>query len=240
MNELIGKGDLLDIKDLIEGATLLVDKPLGWTSFDVVNKLRWKIRNKLDRKKYKVGHAGTLDPLATGLLIICISKHTKLISKYVGLTKSYEGHFRMFATTPTYDAEMSPDCYWPHRIIEVREFEKAAKSFLGSIGQYPPIYAAIKKNGVPLYRMARKGMDVALELRQVHIERFDVVSWVDPVGAFRVTCSKGTYIRSLIHDMGKKMDSGAYLTQLRRTAIGTYGVDDAWELNQLLTKIDEL
>lgn len=233
-------GAPLVFQDLVDGASLLVDKPLGWTSFDVVNKLRWAIRNKLGKKKYKVGHAGTLDPLASGLLLICISHHTKRIESYMGHSKKYIGQIELFKTTATYDAEMLPDCYYPHRDFLLEDIQAAANGFIGEISQKPPAFSAIKHKGVALYKLARAGREVAIENRQVHISQFKIVDYEDPVLEFEVACSKGTYIRSLAYDLGRHLHTGAYLKSLRRTAIGSYCVEDAWDLNTLVHHINSI
>jgi len=240
MDNPIGKNDMIQLSHLNQGAALLINKPIGWTSFDVVNKLRWAIRNKLGVKKYKVGHAGTLDPLATGLLIICISKFTKKIEEYVGQSKSYVGEVEFFKTTPTYDAEMLPDCYYPKQVFSLSDIQNVANSFLGEIEQRPPIFSALKKNGVPLYKLARKGKDVEIKTRPVTIHKYEVNSYQNGIAEIDVVCSKGTYIRSLAYDLGQNLDTGAYLRLLRRTAIGEYNVEDAWELDDVITCINEI
>ncbi|MCL4116191.1 UNVERIFIED_CONTAM: hypothetical protein GTU68_060222 [Idotea baltica] len=240
MDNPIGKNDIIRLSHLHDGAALLIDKPSGWTSFDVVNKLRWAIRTKLGVKKYKVGHAGTLDPLATGLLIICISKFTKKIEGYVGQSKSYIGEVEFFKTTPTYDAEMLPDCYYPVQDFSRSGIQNAANTYLGEIQQRPPIFSALKKNGVPMYKLARKGKDVDIPTRAVTIHNYEVRAYQNGVADISVVCSKGTYIRSLAYDLGQSLETGAYLRSLRRTAIGEYSVEDAWELDKVITSVNEI
>ncbi len=225
------------LTDILQGTCLLVDKPLEWTSFDAVNKIRYTIRNSYGIKKIKVGHAGTLDPLATGLLIICTGRMTKQIENFQGLDKSYEGELILGATTPTYDAEMEIDQTYPVDHIGMDDIHQAAQSFVGEITQIPPIYSAIKKDGVPLYKLARAGKDIKPKARQVVIHEFKITSVAMPSVAFEVKCSKGTYIRSLANDLGRKLSSGAFLSRLRRTAIGKYTVKDAWEIDELVEAI---
>ena len=224
--------------DFQEGAMLLVDKPLEWTSFDVVNKLRYAIKRKLSVKKIKVGHAGTLDPMATGLLIICTGKMTKQIDSYQGLPKEYIGELKLGATTPSYDSECEEDQQFPIDHIDDDLLSKTARSFIGIQEQKAPIYSARKVAGKALYHYARKGQEVEIKAREIEISSFDITRIKIPHVQFKVTCSKGTYIRSLAHDYGKAMESGAYLTALCRTAIGNYQLEDAWNLEELVSYID--
>ncbi|MCB0570461.1 MAG: tRNA pseudouridine(55) synthase TruB [Phaeodactylibacter sp.] len=226
--------------DFLAGALLLVDKPQGWTSFDVVNKIRYKLKHGLKVKKIKVGHAGTLDPMATGLLVVCTGKHTKKLSTYQGLEKEYTGTLRLGATTPSYDAESEVEEHFPTSHITPALLEKARQAFLGDIEQVPPMFSAIKVDGQPLYKKARKGVVVEVEPRQVQIHEFELTQVDLPDVSFRVRCSKGTYIRSLAHDFGKALDSGAYLTALRRTRVGPFHIDDAWEMEELADYLAEL
>jgi tRNA pseudouridine55 synthase len=218
-----------------EGGVFLIDKPLEWTSFDVVNKLRYRLKNLLKDKKLKVGHAGTLDPLATGLLIVCVGKMTKQIDSFMGQAKSYTGTIRLGATTPTYDRETAEDAHFPIEHITPSVLEASRQKFLGEIYQLPPIYSAIKQSGTPLYELARKGKEVVVEPRSLTIHQFDIERITDNDINFYVNCSKGTYIRSLAFDFGKTCESGGYLTALRRTAIGDFSIDKAWDL-EILTK----
>jgi len=223
--------------DFKAGTVLLVNKPLTWTSFDVVNKIRYALKSKLNVKKIKVGHAGTLDPLATGLLIVCTGKFTKKIDSIQVQTKKYTGTFLLGKTTPSFDAEQEPDATYPTEHINDEFLEKARQQFLGDLKQLPPQYSAIKVDGVPLYRSARRGEKVEVKPRPVHISQFDLTEIRMPEVDFFVECSKGTYIRSLAHDFGKAVESGAYLTKLCRTAIGDYKLEDAWELEDLIEYI---
>lgn len=223
-----------------EGALLLVDKPIGWTSFDVVNKLRYKIKHKLGVRKIKVGHAGTLDPLATGLLIICTGKFTKKLNTLQGLVKDYTGTLKLGASTPSYDAEEKEDQQYPIDHIDEALLETTRQQFLGDIEQIPPMFSAIKVDGERLYKQARKGKVVEIKPRPVHIYNFDLQAINLPNVDFYIKCSKGTYIRSIANDYGKAMDSGSYLTALRRTAIGDHSIDDAWNLDELIAYIEAM
>lgn len=225
---------------LDEGAMLLVDKPKDWTSFDVVNKIRSRIKHHFKLRKIKVGHAGTLDPMATGLLILCTGKETKRLDEYQGLPKEYTGTMTLGATTPSYDAETPVDQVFPTDHITPELLEKVRQSFLGEINQLPPMFSAIKVDGQPLYKKARRGETIELQPRPISIYAFELTRIELPEIGFRVECSKGAYIRSLAFDFGKAVGSGAYLSALRRTAIGPYRVDQAWNLAALTDAIDAL
>jgi tRNA pseudouridine55 synthase len=218
----------------------MVNKPYGWTSFDVVNKIRTSIKHSLDVKKIKVGHAGTLDPMATGLLIVCTGKLTKKISNYQGLPKEYEGTITLGMTTPSYDAETEPDGSFATEHISNSLIEETRKQFLGEIEQMPPIFSAIKVDGQPLYKKARAGENIELEPRRVTIYKFDFTRIELPHLYFSIKCSKGTYIRSIAHEFGRALDSGAYLSSLCRVAIGAHTLDKAWKLEELIDYIDSL
>ena len=230
-----------DKYDFKAGATLLVDKPLEWTSFDVVNKIRYALRKALGVKKIKVGHAGTLDPLATGLLIICTGKSTKKIDSYQAQYKVYEGTFRLGASTPSYDAETEVDEVFPLDNITPEIIKDNTKHFVGEVTQTPPIFSAIKVDGQPLYKKARKGNTegVKIKKRIVNIFSFEILDIRLPDVYFRVKCSKGTYIRSLAHEFGQKLNNGAYLTRLIRTHMGEYALENAWNLDDLISHIKE-
>lgn len=215
--------------DFLQGEVLLFDKPLEWTSFDVVRKVRNLIRIP------KVGHAGTLDPLATGLLILCTGKFTKKINEYMGMEKEYTGTFTLGATTPTYDLESEPRDLKDISHLTEQQIHNATLSFTGDIMQTPPIHSAIKQAGRPVYIAARKGIDVKLEPRPVSIYHFSIEKIELPVVHFRVVCSTGTYIRSLANDFGAALGVGAYMSSLRRTRIGQFKVEDAL----LLEKFEE-
>lgn len=210
-----------------EGELILIDKELNWTSFDVVNKIRYAIKKKFDIKKIKVGHAGTLDPLATGLLIICCGKMTKSINNFSAMNKTYSGKITIGSTTPSYDLETKPNVHYPIDHINEKLILKTAKKFVGKIFQTPPMFSAIKKDGVRLYNLARQGKEIKIDKREVLIDSFEITSFNLPEISFNVTCSKGTYIRSLAHDFGKKLNSGAHLSELRRIKIGDYSVKDS-------------
>jgi tRNA pseudouridine55 synthase len=223
--------------DFVTGSALLIDKPAQWTSFDVVNKLRFAIRKRHELRKIKVGHAGTLDPMATGLLILCTGAATKQIDDFQGMPKVYEGTLRLGATTPSYDAETPVDAEFPTEHITPELLEQARLQFLGPIAQVPPMYSAIKMDGQPLYKKARQGVEVERKARDVEITAFEFTRIALPDIDFRVHCSKGTYIRSLAHDLGQACQSGAYLTRLVRTHIGPHALENAWALDELIQAI---
>lgn len=214
-------------EDYKEGQVILIDKPLEWTSFQVVNKVRWLIRKSFDIKKIKVGHAGTLDPLATGLLIICTGKLTKQIDTYQAQEKEYTGTFTLGATTPSYDLETEIDKTFDISEITSEKIKEATKQFLGEIRQQPPVFSALKKDGKRLYEFARSGEEVEIPFRTVTISEFEITNIELPKIGFRVVCSKGTYIRSLANDFGKALNNGAHLSSLRRTKIGKFSVENA-------------
>ena len=215
-------------EDFQDGQILLIDKPLNWTSFQAVNKLKWALITKLHLpKKFKIGHAGTLDPLATGLLLVCTGKFTKRITELQSQAKEYTGTFYIGATTPSYDLETEIDQTFPTEHIDENLIHETVKQFLGEIDQKPPIYSAIKKDGVRLYEHARAGETIEIATRKTTIHEFEITRIALPEVDFRVVCSKGTYIRSLAFDFGKAMNSGSHLTALRRTKIGDYDVNEA-------------
>lgn len=212
------------------GQILLFDKPLNWTSFQLVNKVRWLIKKNCHIKKIKVGHAGTLDPLATGLLIICTGKFTKRITELQGQIKEYTGTFTLGATTPSFDLETEIDQNFPTDHITEEFLQKTSKKFIGEIEQTPPVFSALKKDGKRLYEYAREGKEVEVKSRKVEISEFEIDSSNFPDINFRVVCSKGTYIRSLAHEFGQALNSGAHLSELRRTGIGDYSVENAMNI----------
>ncbi|PWK18955.1 tRNA pseudouridine(55) synthase TruB [Xanthomarina spongicola] len=211
----------------LSGQVLLIDKPLHWTSFQVVNKLRWEIRHAYNIKKIKVGHAGTLDPLATGLLIICTGKMTKQIDTFQGQIKEYTGTLVLGSTTPSFDLETEINETFPTDHITEKAIHEATKQFIGEINQYPPVFSAIKKDGKRLYEFARAGEDVEIKSRKITISEFEITSIEANNIHFRVLCSKGTYIRSLANDFGKALNTGSHLSALRRTKIGDFHVKNA-------------
>ena len=215
-----------------EGKVLLIDKPLHWTSFDMVRKLRGILQIK------KIGHAGTLDPLATGLLIVCTGKFTKKINGYMAKEKEYTGHFTLGATTPTFDLESVPEEFKDYSAITAEVIHNATQQFTGSIQQLPPIYSAIKKDGIALYELARKGVEVKLEPRNVTIHSFEITAIDLPQVEFKVVCSTGTYIRSLANDFGAALGYGAYLSSLRRTRIGEFEVSAAIDMDEFIQQIN--
>ena len=210
-----------------EGRVLLIDKPLNWTSFQVVNKIRWLIKQQFSIKKIKVGHAGTLDPLATGLLILCTGKFTKKIETYQAQVKEYTGTITLGATTPSYDLESEIDQKFDISEISEEDILKNTQQFLGEIQQQPPIFSALKKNGKRLYEYAREGSKIDIPSRAVTIKEFEITKIELPCIEFRIVCGKGTYIRSLAHDFGRSLNNGAHLSSLRRTKIGEFRVEDA-------------
>ncbi|WP_203294687.1 tRNA pseudouridine(55) synthase TruB [Luteirhabdus pelagi] len=223
----------MDVEDYKNGQVILIDKPLDWTSFQVVNKVRWLIKKKFDLKKIKVGHAGTLDPLATGLLILCTGKFTKKIETFQAQEKEYTGTITLGATTPSYDLETEIDEEFDISDISKADIHEATKQFLGEIKQKPPVFSAVKKDGKRLYEYARKGKEVEVPTRIVTISEFEITDIDGADVFFRVKCSKGTYIRSLAHDFGKALNNGAHLSALRRTKIGDFSVEDATTIEVL-------
>jgi tRNA pseudouridine55 synthase len=216
-----------------EGRVLLIDKPLDWTSFDVIRKIRNLIKIK------KVGHAGTLDPLATGLLIVCTGKFTKKINEYMSQEKEYTGTITLGAITPTYDLESEPKEFKSVDIITKELIQETTKNFTGEILQTPPIHSAIKQKGKPVYLLARKGVDVVLEPRKITISKFQITSIEMPVISFKVVCTTGTYIRSLANDFGAALDCGGYLSKLRRTRIGNFKVKEAISIDEFTSSFDQ-
>jgi tRNA pseudouridine55 synthase len=222
-----------------DGQVLLIDKPLTWTSFQVVNKLRWEIRQRFNIKKIKVGHAGTLDPLATGLLIICTGKQTKQIDTYQGQIKEYTGTLTLGATTPSYDLETEIDKTFPIAHITEALLHETTKQFTGEIQQKPPIFSAIKKDGKRLYELARKGETTEIKERTVTVDMFEITRINLPEVDFRIICSKGTYIRSIAFDYGNALNSGGHLSALRRTRIGNFSVDNALSVAGFIDNLKE-
>jgi tRNA pseudouridine55 synthase len=218
----------------VEGKLILIDKPQHWTSFDVIHKLRELLQIR------KIGHAGTLDPLATGLLIICTGRFTKNINEYMALEKQYSGQFTLGAVTPTYDLESKPEQPKDYSFITHELLQNATNNFIGPIEQLPPMHSAIKRDGVPLYKSARKGEEIQLTPRKITISDFTITKIALPIVEFTVTCSTGTYIRSLAHDFGQALGCGAYLSGLRRTKIGAFDVSKSLTISafeESLTKL---
>ena len=229
---------MLTEEDYKTGQVLLIDKPLNWTSFQVVNKLRWKIRQTFNIKKIKVGHAGTLDPLATGLLIICTGKMTKQIDTFQGQIKEYTGTIVLGGTTPSYDLESEINETFSTEHITTALVAETTKQFIGEIDQFPPIFSALKKDGKRLYEYARAGEEVEINSRKITIKAFEITRFENNEVDFRVICSKGTYIRSLAHDFGKALNSGGHLSVLRRTKIGDYHVNNAVTIEAFIEELD--
>ncbi|MAY84656.1 MAG: tRNA pseudouridine(55) synthase TruB [Flavobacteriales bacterium] len=213
--------------NFVEGEILLVDKPLEWTSFDVVKKLKFLIQRVTGKKKIKVGHAGTLDPLASGLLVLCSGKKTKQIPSIQDAEKEYTGEFYLGATTASYDLETEPENFQETAHLSVDDLKKAASKQTGPFMQQPPLFSAKKVNGTRAYKLARQGSDMQLEAKAIEVYEFELTRIELPIVEFRIRCSKGTYIRSMAHDFGKELKVGAYLKSLRRTEIGDYRVSDA-------------
>jgi tRNA pseudouridine55 synthase len=224
----------MQAQDFIDGQLLLIDKPLHWTSFQAVNKIKWLLKTNWGLQKIKVGHAGTLDPLATGLLLVCTGAFTKKISELQGQTKEYTGTFFLGATTPSFDLETAVDKQYETLHITKALVEATAQKFIGEISQKPPIFSAIKKDGQRLYELARAGKETEIEARKTTLYEFEITHFSMPEVNFRIKCSKGTYIRSIAHDFGAALQSGAYLASLRRTQIGDYKVSDALLPNDVL------
>lgn len=224
-------------EDYQNGQFLLIDKPLNWTSFQVVNKLRWEIRQRYSIKKIKVGHAGTLDPLATGLLILCTGKFTKKIETYQAQEKEYTGTITVGGTTPSYDLETEINEIFPIDHITETLIKETTEQFLGEIDQKPPIFSALKKDGRKLYEIARAGETVEIKTRKITISEFEITNVNLPHIDFRVLCSKGTYIRSLAYDFGKALNSGGHLSALRRTKIGNYSVEDSESIGGFIERL---
>jgi len=219
-----------NVQDFLDGQILLINKPLGWTSFDVVKKIKNLIRTKYSLKKLKVGHAGTLDPLATGLLIVCTGKFTKQISELQGQAKVYTGDITLGGTTASYDLETEIDTEFETNHIFESLIKETTAQFIGDIDQKPPIFSALKRGGERLYEKARRGERFEIEARKVSVHSFDIKSFKMPKVSFEIKCSKGTYIRSIAHDFGAALNSGAYLSKLCRTAIGNYQLSDALDV----------
>jgi tRNA pseudouridine55 synthase len=216
------------------GLMLLMDKPLEWTSFDVVNKLRYSAKHITGLKKIKVGHAGTLDPLASGLMIVCVGSFTKKIESLMGLPKQYSGTFMLGSTTPSYDLETAVDETFPLPKQDEGFLQSIGRQFVGTLEQIPPVYSAKKIDGQKAYNLARKGKEVNMKAAPIEITRFEIKMDRFPEISFVLDCSKGTYVRSLVHDFGRAAGSGAHLTSLRRTKIGTFSIDDAYNIDEAI------
>lgn len=228
---------MLDLQEFIDGKTILVDKPYTWTSFDVVNKIRWNLKQSLGVKKIKVGHAGTLDPLATGLLIICTGKHTKLIDEYMGGEKTYTGTILVGKTTPSYDLETEYDQDFPTDHITPELIEEVRKTFLGEQQQIPPIFSAKQVDGKRAYDLARAGKEVVLKSNTIHVSDFKVSMERFPEIDFEISCTKGTYIRSIAFDFGKRLNSGGVLIALRRTKSGDLSIAESKTVDEWIEEI---
>ncbi len=226
--------------DYIEGHTLLINKPLRWTSFDVVKKIHNTLRSVLQLKKIKVGHAGTLDPLADGLLIVCTGKFTKRINEFQAQEKEYTAEFTLGATTPSFDLETEINETFDYNHITENILKTTAASLTGNILQTPPIYSAIKQDGKRLYEHARKGEDVKIKERMVNVSKFEIIKVEMPKVYVRIVCSKGTYIRSLAHSFGKNLNNGAHLSQLTRTRIGNFKLSKAIGIQEFIDSLSKI
>jgi tRNA pseudouridine55 synthase len=227
-------------ESLLEGEILAFDKPLGWTSFSLVNKIRYNLCKESGMKKLKVGHAGTLDPLATGLLILCTGKATKKISEIQDMPKEYLAEVTLGTTTPSFDLETEINARFDTDHITIELIEEKLKTFTGKIQQTPPMYSAKNINGVRAYELARKGVHQSLKKAEVEIFNFEIIEFSNPVLILKINCSKGTYIRSIARDLGASLNSGAHLSALRRTAIGTYKSDDANNIEKFIKNLNIL
>ncbi|QZE16017.1 tRNA pseudouridine(55) synthase TruB [Halosquirtibacter laminarini] len=228
----------MDSFDFKGGEVLTFDKPLEWTSFNVVGKIRYKVCRLLGVKKLKVGHAGTLDPMATGLMVLCTGKATKKIEQIQGTEKEYIADLKLGATTPSFDVETEEDAHFPTDHVDLEKIKSVIPQFLGEIDQTPPIFSAVKVNGRRAYDMARKGEEVELRSKKIFIKEIEVLDFKEQHLVLRVVCGKGTYIRSLARDFGKALESGAYLTALRRTRVGDFDVKDAYTIEAFCEMID--
>lgn len=223
-----------------EGQVLLLDKPYEWTSFDLVNKVRWLLRRKLNVKKIKVGHAGTLDPLATGLMIICTGKATKQIDSYQAQEKEYIASIKLGSTTPSFDIETEVDQEYPYEHITEELVQTALQQFIGEIDQIPPMFSAKKVKGKKLYELAREGKTIELKPSRIRIDKIEILEFDLPVLKLKINCSKGTYIRSLARDTGKALNSGGHLLALKRTAIGQFHLENAETIDNFAKKLQDL
>ena len=224
--------------DLISGEIIGIDKPLGWTSFDAVKRLRGAVRRRLGVKKFKIGHAGTLDPLATGVLIVCTGRATKEIERLQAGSKEYIADIRLGATTPSYDLETEIDATYPWEHITVDSIEEILPRFRGKVMQVPPVFSAVKIDGKRAYKFARKGQEVELKAKPLEISELEILSFEPPLLRLRVVCSKGTYIRALARDIGQALESGGHLVGLRRTRVGEIGVDSCLSVEEAMKKIE--
>lgn len=223
--------------DFITGETIVIDKPCGWTSFDAVKRVRGAIQRRLNLKRFKVGHAGTLDPLATGVLLICTGRSTKSISTLQEGMKEYVAEITFGATTPSYDLEKEIDARYPWEHIDRAAIEKVLPRFVGHLMQVPPVFSAVKVAGKRAYKYARKGQEVEIKPKPLEIREMEILDWKAPVLSLRILCSKGTYIRAIARDLGEVLESGAHLTALRRTRVGDYHIEDAMKIEDVLDMI---
>lgn len=223
--------------DYISGETIIIDKPLGWTSFDAVKRVRGAIQRRLNMKRFKVGHAGTLDPLATGVLIVCTGRATRRITELQEGMKEYVAEMTFGATTPSYDLEKEIDATYPWEHITRQSVEEVLPRFIGHVMQVPPVFSAVKIDGKRAYSYARKGKEVEIKPKPLEIREMEILNWQAPRLTLRILCSKGTYIRALARDLGEALESGAHLTALRRTRVGDYRIENALSIDQAVDLI---
>lgn len=223
--------------NFISGEIMVIDKPYGWTSFDVVKRLRGAIQRRLNLKKFKVGHAGTLDPLATGVLIVCTGRATGRIEELQNGYKEYIAEIRLGATTPSFDLETEIDKEYPWEHINIDQIKDAIPNFVGRIMQVPPLFSAVKIDGKRAYKFARKGKEVELKAKPLEIKEMEVLDYTAPMLTLRILCSKGTYIRALARDLGEALKSGAHLVELKRTKVGEFSIDEALKVDEAVSRI---
>jgi tRNA pseudouridine55 synthase len=240
MTDQLRINEFSSLEEFLSGTVLLIDKPLTWTSFDVVNKIKWYVRHKYKAPKFKIGHAGTLDPLATGLLVVCVGKYTKQISELQGGTKEYTGTITMGSTTASYDLESETEGDYPFAHYSTEELKANAQTFLGEQMQIPPIFSAKIINGKRAYESARQGEEVEMRAARVEIEAFDLTGIALPELDFRIRCSKGTYIRTMAHDFGQRLQSGSHLSALRRTVSEPFKIEQSMTMDELLARFDRV
>lgn len=238
MTEPLRINEFSSLEEFLSGTVLLVDKPLEWTSFDVVNKIKWYLRSKYKAPKFKIGHAGTLDPLATGLLVVCVGKYTKQISDLQGGTKEYTGTITMGTTTVSYDLESEPEGDFPYMHFSEEQLQANAQGFLGEQMQVPPIFSAKIINGKRAYESARQGQEIEMRAARIEVEAFDLTRVSLPEIDFRIRCSKGTYIRTMAHDFGQRLNSGSHLSALRRTVSEPFNIRQSMTMDDLLARFD--
>ncbi|MCT4613336.1 MAG: tRNA pseudouridine(55) synthase TruB [Marinifilaceae bacterium] len=226
--------------DFQQGALIVLNKPYEWTSFDLVNKIKFKLKHKYRVKKIKVGHAGTLDPLATGLMLVCVGKYTKKIESLQSTTKEYIADIKLGESTPSFDLETEVDHTFPTDHITIEKIQESLTEFVGDIMQRPPTFSAVKVDGKRAYSYARAGKEVEIKEKPIRINSIEILSYENNILRLRIDCGKGTYIRSLARDIGQKLDSGAHLTALQRTKVGEYNIENALEIEDFISILEKL